>query len=354
MNEVIDKCREGTKPSSGVVSRGEAPKYELNDGGLTKDLLNQIADDMAERWGLEVSLDSKGRREIAMNKFRLWDDKHKTVIHLNKMIKHQDWIDFTNNDKGTYNLDEVLKYYDDLNDLAKDRMGGVIFETNNGSSMCRQYNPKYDLANTVEISQMVYHEHDGIYQLPTISSHNRKPSMYGLKQVLGHEAGHASTRILTNEEINVLKKATVKGSVNKVNKSQLDTDREREVYDKLIISHRSGQADDLSGSKQYDDALDNNKVRMASWYSKSYTTIQSRGVEDCAEVMSAVSFRNATPEEKKEFRMYYDESKNSKEVDLDGFIRDHQATYNLCCDYVDGKITHDDLQHTGWIADKYG
>ena len=56
------KCStNGSKPSSGVIrGKGEAPRYELNDGGLTNELLNQIADDMAERWGLEVSIDEKG------------------------------------------------------------------------------------------------------------------------------------------------------------------------------------------------------------------------------------------------------------------------------------------------------
>ena len=358
INNYRQKCSSsGTKPSSGVIyGKGEAPKYELNDGGLTRELLNTIADDMAERWGLEVSVNSKGKREIAMNKFKLWDDRHKTIINLGKIIKHQDWIDFTNNDKGTYNLDEVLKYYNDLDDLAKDRMGGVFFETTNGSSFNRQYHPGYDVANSIHISTIVYHEYNEKgQQLPTISGHNREPSMYSLKQVLGHEAGHAKTRILTQQEIDVLKKASVKGSINKVKKSQLTTDEEREIYDGLITYRDRGQADDLSGTKQYDDAMDSNKVRFASWYSKSYTTIQSNHVEDVAEVMSAVSYRNATPEEKREFRMIYDTGvPNPRVVDLDTFIKDHQATYDLCCDYVDGKITHDDLQHTGWIAEKYG
>ena len=350
------KCSSsGAKPSSGSIGRGEAPKYELYDGDLTNELLNTIADDMAKRWGLEVSVDEKGRREIAKNKFKLWDDKHKTIINLGKIIKHQDWIDFTNNDNGTYNLDEVLKYYDDLDDLAKDRMGGLFFETTNGSSFCRQYHGGYDVANSIHISTMVYHKYDEKgYQLPTISSHNREPSMYNLKEVLGHEAGHARTRILTKQDVDVLRKASVKGSINKVNITQLTTDEERRIYDGLIRGNKGG-ADDLSGTKEYDDALDANKVRMASWYSKSYNTIQSSHREDVAEVMSAVSYRNATPQEKKEFKMIYDVGvPNPKVVGLDEFIKDHQATYDLCCDYVDGKISHKDLQYTGWIGEKYG
>ena len=44
INNLMIKCeRDGTKDSGGIVyGQGEAPKYELNDGGLTNDVLNQI------------------------------------------------------------------------------------------------------------------------------------------------------------------------------------------------------------------------------------------------------------------------------------------------------------------------
>ena len=138
------KCSSnGPKGTSGIIEKGEAPKYELNNGNLTNELLNQIADEMSERWGLEVSLNEKGQREIAMNKFNLWDDKNKTLIRLGKIINHQDWIDFTNgngNVKENYTLDDVLRYYDELEPLAKQRMGAVLFETNDGASYSRLWN----------------------------------------------------------------------------------------------------------------------------------------------------------------------------------------------------------------------
>ena len=329
------KCsHEGATSSSGVIyGKGEKPKYELIDGGLTKELLNTIADDMAERWGLEVSIDSKGNREVSKTKFSLWDDNHKTLIRLNKMIKHQDWIDFTNGNgmfSSSYTLDDVLRYYNDLPELAKTRMGAVLFETTSGSSFNRMYHGTYGIANTIEISDMCYGNNG-----------TNVPSQYHLKQVMGHEAGHAMERILTNEQINVLEKSHVKGSVNKFKESQLDTDRERQIYRNLLHGN-DGEARDLSSSKEWEEARNKNNVAMSSQYASSYDFSSDRNSEDVAETMSAVAFRNASNEEKQTFRIRY---VGGKEVDYDTFVKDHEATFKLACDYVDGKVTHDSLHY---------
>ena len=339
VSDYIWKCgRDGAKPTSGVIyGQGEAPKYELNDGGLDKKMLNQIADDMAERWGLEVSVDEKGNREISKTKFSLWDERHHTLIRLNKMIKHQDWIDFTNNGKANYNLDDVLRYYDELEPLAKTRMGALLFETNDGSSMNRLYHGTYGYANTVEISSMVYDAYPGMGQ----STHGTNiPGAYHMKRVMGHEAGHAMERVLTKEQVDVLEKSHVKGSKNKFRKSQLTTDRERELYDSMIYHESVGRANDISGSKEWSDAQEQNRVKMSSQYANSYHYQSDRDTEDFAETMSAVAYRNSG--DKSTFRIRYPDG---REVGYDEFVSDHKATFQLACDYADGKIKHSDL-HT--------
>ena len=330
-NFTIKCSEEGTKGSSGVIhGQGEMPRFEYNDGNLEKKDLEEIADKMAERWGLEVSIDAKGKREIGKTKFSLWDPEHQTLLRLNKIVKHQNWIDFTNNGKGDYNLDDVLRYYDELDDIAKDHMGGVFFETNNGASYNNLYSKQYDTINPIFITNMVYGK----------SSLN---SEYNMKQVMAHEAGHASERDITREEANVLRK-TASGK-NKYNRYLCTTDRERELYDGLLRGSR-GDANSISSSKEYDDARKQNKVRDASRYSSGYTG-STKLTEDFAETMSAVSYRNVT--DKSGFKITY---KDGTTVGYDRFVSDHQATFKICCDYADGKIKHTDL-HNRFNGEQY-
>ena len=334
INDWIIKCgRTGSRPSSGIIyGQGEAPTYELVDGGLTKDLLNTIADDMAKRWGLEVSIDAKGKREIAMNKFKLWDEEHQTLINLGKIIKHQDWIDFTNgngNVNASYTLDDVLRYYTEMNDIAKTRTSAVIFETNSGASMNREYNGQYGLENTIEISNMVYGNRRG----------TNVPSEYHLKQVLAHEAGHASERILTRGDVEVLRKSCI--GKNKFSPRGLNSAEEKRYYTLLGANATRGRANAISYSKEYETAMSQNKVRFASDYAKRKHGYGMGGnSEDFAETMSAVAYRNSS--DKSNFRITYPDG---KVVGYDEFVRDHEATFKICCDYVDGKISHTDLHH---------
>ena len=152
---------------------------------------------------------------------------------------------------------------------------------------------------------------------------------------------------LTKEQVDVLRKSSVKGSKNKFSESQLTTDREREIYKDLIRYERKGNADDISGSKEWRDAQDKNKVRMSSKYACSYLSIQDRNTEDFAETMSAVSYRNSN--DKQNFQIKYNDG---RVVGYDEFVRDHEATFKLACDYTDGKIKHSDL-HNPNNGEKY-
>lgn len=329
LTDAIIKCgRSNPRDSSGVIyGQGEAPQYDSNTPVPDNELLNQIADDLAERWGLEVSIDSKGKREIGQTRFSLWDERHKTLINLNKIVKRQSWIDFTNNGKGVYNIDEVFSYYNDLPDMAKERMGALFFETNKGSSFNRMYDGKYGYANTVNISSMVYKDANGTS---------------GLRRVLGHEAGHVLDRTLTKDDVRVLEKCIV--GRNKFDINKCENDAERRIANSLVSRDglaTRGQASSISFSEEYTSAKRDNKVFSASSYSATANVKgMNRNCEDFAETMSAVMFRNL--KDKSGFRIRYS---NGKVVDWDTFVSDHRATYKICCDYVDGKIKHNDLHN---------
>ena len=54
--------------------------------------------------------------------------------------------------------------------------------------------------------------------------------------------------------------------------------------------------------------------------------------------MSAVAYRNVS--DKSGFQIKYD---TGETVGYDRFVSDHAATFKICCDNVDGKISHTDL-----------
>lgn len=324
------KCgRNGSRNSSGVIyGQGEAPRFQYNDGKLDTDELNEIADTMAKRWGLEVSIDEKGKREVSKTKFTLWDDKNKTIIRLNKIVKHQNWIDFTNNGKGSYNLDDVLRYYTEMSDISKQRCGGLIFETNGGASYNGLYDKKMDIINPIVIRNSVYGMGRG----------TNVPSEFHMKQVMAHEFGHASERILTLGDAHVIRKSAV--SNTRFSSLGLNS-AELRRYELLLLNKTlaPGKTSAISYSQEWIDAMAKNNVRFASAYSSSNHGYGIDGnSEDFAETMSAVAYRNSN--DKSNFRIMYSDGTT---VDWDTFVRDHEATYNLCCDFVDGKITHNDL-----------
>ena len=275
---------------------------------------------MAERWGLEVSIDEKGKREIGQKKFSLWDGEHNTIINLNKMVKLQDFIDFTNNGKAHYDLDDVFRYYNELDEVVKDRTGGVIFSNTQGASYNTIYDSVYDIGNPIVISNMVFRFDRG----------TNTPSQYHMKQVMAHEGGHAGERIssqLTQEEMNVLRKASA--GRHKFRRSQLDTPEENDIYTKLIFGGMN-----ISHSRAYDNAMELNKVKYASDYSATRNTYNLVHEEDFAEIMSAVAYRNTN--DKSNFRITY---RDGRTVGYDEFVADHEATFKMCCDFADGKLS---------------
>lgn len=316
------KCgRIGTRESSGFSPNpDDMPQFNGYHKKLKEEELNTIADTMSKRWGLEVSIDENGNREIGKSTFNLWDDNHKTVINLGILINHQEWIDFTNTGRGAYNLDEVLSFYNELDDKAKDNIPLVLFTGAKGGSFTQVYNGKEDVFNSIKISQKAYW--------------SPRDSDWGLKKVLGHEAGHASEAHFTQEQKNVLKKAWDGGVSYNPNKL---TPQERVIFDDFIKNQHEYR-NQISNSQEYIEAMGQNIVRYASDYSEFKCPLQFSNFEDFAEVMSAVSFRNSRY--KKDFHITYGDG---RVVDWDTFVHDHEATYKICCDYVDGKLKHTDL-----------
>lgn len=315
MEEYLEKCsRDGPKVSSGIQT--PPPQFEQKGERPTTKEVREIAKATAERWGLEVSINEKGNEEASSARLSFWDEEHKTVIRFDKMLKTGNgYIDWTNKDKGDYNLDDAVRSYVEMPDVFKDHCDGIEFTNNGGAS----YNAMYikDLGvNSVSISGMVYGQ--------------KPPSPYTLKQVLAHELGHSSECQYTAKQKDAIAKAWTKTTSKKVyfgNYAKL-TPEERQLLDRARKEKNS-----LSRSDDYSNAMMNNKVYFASEYPENRVKPSQKHVEDFAEVMSAVAYRDT--DDKSNFQLKY---ANGKRVDWDTFVADHQGTYNYCCDFVDGKI----------------
>ena len=330
IDEWIIKCgRSGTKPTSGPQhGQGEMPKFEAVEK-LTKKELDEIADKMCERWGLEVSINNKGKREIGATKFSLWDEKNKTLIKLDKLVKkNPSWLDFTNNDRGKYNLDDVLRYYDEMPDRMKEATGGILFETTGGADYNTSYDGRYDVVNPVVISGTHFNP---MYLID--ESTNLQRCMY-------HEGGHSSSGILPKEVIDVLRKTSV--GKNSYNRAKLTNDNERKIYDEYFKKDNRYNFR-ISNSKEYDNSMEQDKSRFASRYGRkgfmSYSGNRKRE-ENWAETLSMASFRNL-PDKKNAVI----QDVNGNTIDLDTFISEHESSYKLACDFLDGKLSYDDF-HT--------
>lgn len=324
LNDYALKCsRSGTTPTSGVIhGQGEMPKFDFEE--LGKKELDKIADKMCERWGLEVSIDKNGKREIGKTKFSLWDEEHKTLIRLNKFVKkNPSWIDFTNNGKGSENLDDVLRYYDEMPAPMKDAVGGILFETQMGNPYNKSYDAQYDIVNPIVMTGTGF-----VYKM--LESSNLQRDMY-------HEAGHAVGNVMPSEVIDVLRKSAV--GKNTFSENKLTTDAEREIYNKYFTDRSYDYP--MSNSYEYDTAMTENKELYASAYGKNsfykFSPYRKRE-EDWAETLSMASFRNI--KDKTHAKIRYPDGTI---VDFDTFVSDHQATYKLACDFLDGKIKYSDM-----------
>lgn len=158
----------------------------------------------------------------------------------------------------------------------------------------------------------------------------------GMKQTLAHEGGHCSEVFFTEEQKKVLIKSW-NPIISDFDENKLTTTEEKEILGNIDWDIQCQQ---ISFSKEYDEAMNNNKEFYASQYSSSQRSWSEELDEDFAETMSAVRYRNE--ENKSNFGITYE---NGETVDWDTFVADHKYTYQLCCDYVDGKIKHTDLHH---------
>ena len=318
------KCSEsGTTSISGWHGEGEKPVFD-NTVDLDSKLLNQIADEMCERWGLEVSIDKNGKREIAKNKFSLWDDEHGTLIKLGAYLKRSDFIDFTNNGGATYDLDDVLMFYDRMPNTMKDATGGIIFENRDGACYNTLWDKKTDIINPIFIRRFPFYK----------GSQNTE---YNLQQVLYHEGGHALEGRLTAKEINILRKTSVGN--NTFNIFKCSNEEERKIFNGILRTHTSGYK--FSNSVEYDTAMQQNTLRFASSYGRrvflgTSSSDGGRRREDWADTVSVLAFKDLPREMKDKVKVSLTDGRT---VGYDDFVKDHQATSQFVSDVIDGKIT---------------
>lgn len=333
----VEKCDRDTPTStSGIIyPSGEAPKFEPKGKKLTGEELNTIADEMAERYGLQVS-EINGKREVNGKKFILWDNEHNTEIVLTSLINRQDEVDFTNRgyydtedggqSNSTYTLDEVLSYYNEMPNVMKDSVGGLIFK-GEGSPFNNLIDGRIN--NPIQITHN-YLTNSGWY--------NPKGTESDLQRVMYHEATHSLDTNYTNEEYDIIRRAKV--SNTKYDGSKLDTVEERETLTRLVNSNFDHKRKfGYSNTEEYKKAMEDNDNPYASIYSQIYCREKAYAYdmrsEDFAETMSMVAMSR---------------SKNSKNAILDGtvdinsFKKTHKATWKFCEDVLDGKITKDTVE----------
>lgn len=168
----IEKCsRNEPKNSSGLQNIN--PENTLNNGGLTVKDLQQIGEDISKRFNLEVNINMDGEKDIDETHFSLWDKENKTQINLGALIQHQDWVDFTNQGKSLYNIDEIIGYYTSMPNIMKKATPVIRFEDSyNGCYTSYEHNT-ITLASDLFIAKQKGHE------------------SYNVQNALYHECGHA-------------------------------------------------------------------------------------------------------------------------------------------------------------------
>lgn len=305
----VEKCRDGATTTSGLQT--PPPKFEQIGERPTKDEVEKMARTTAERYGLEISIDEKGKEEIGKAKFSLWDDKHKTVIRLDKMLKTGNGlIDWTNTGQGVYDLDDIFQAYDQLPDIYKDSCEGVEFTNNKGGCYQQSYHPDLGF-NSVRMSSLIFYS----------------PERHNINRIFGHEMGHSVDFNYSDEEKRVLKKAFSKntnGTTHYGNAYKL-TEDERRIFERARRKVRNGQYSSNLVGKDKDKGYMSQYVKGVP-YSLKYT-------ESFAEMMSAVPFRDRA--DKSNFHIM---SADGKTIDWDTFVNSHPESYQYCCDVVDGKI----------------
>lgn len=293
---------------------------------FTKQELNDIADKMAERYGLQVS-EVDGKREVNGRKFVLWDDEHKTEIDLSTVIQRQDEVDFTNRGyynaknggqyESTYTLDEVLSYYNEMPNIMKDATGGILFK-GQGSA--------YNTVVEGRVNNPILITHNFLKHTDWFSPKGKDSD---LQRVLYHEGSHAIEENLTSKQYEVMRKAnTGKGRFSIM---RLDTQEERDIYNDIIYKDHNPQRYIFSDTENYDNGMGNNKVKFGSNYGKRVfrsRRTQSKRCEDFADTMSMVVMSRTS---RSEIAVLENNGVNQ-------FKQDHEATWKYCEDILDGKV----------------
>ena len=300
IEDYIEKCaREGPTSTGGIIYPvGETPTFEPKGKKLTKKELDEIADKMAERWGLEVSV-VDGKREVNGRKFVLWDDEHKTVINLSTLIQRQDEIDFTNRgyyntenggtSKSTYTLDDFLGYYNEMPTMMKDATGGIIVQGSGNAHNCLN---EFGINNPIVLTHKWFR-----------GKWVGAGSINDVQQCMYHEGGHAIENMYYNPP-----KST----------------------DRYVFSNTSN----------YEVAMNGNRKKFASNYAKrTYrkrvnTQTHRRRCEDFAETMSMVAMSKTSTSS----------NANMDGAKIDEFKRDHETTWALCENILDGKVKPNDFE----------
>lgn len=335
----VEKCsREEPTPTSGIIyPTGEAPRFEPKGKKLTTGELNEIADAMAERYGLEVS-EVDGKREINGKKFILWDDVHKTEINLSTLIQRQDEVDFTNRGyynsqsggayESTYTLDEFLSYYNEMPEIMKNATGGVIVKGSGGS---------YNTFTEGRINNPIVLTHNF---LTHTDWYNPKGTDYDLQRVMYHEGGHAMDDTMTPEEYEVMRKSNI--GKGRFSPTKLSTPEERDIYNDIMHTSHHPHRFVYSDTSEYDNGMSGNNEKFASDYGRRnfYSSAgQRKRCEDFVETMSMVAMSK---------------TQNSGNAKLDGndletFKRNHSDTWKYCEDILDGKVKTGDVSRlTGY------
>ena len=172
INIYIEKCsRKEPKNSSGFQPSSPLETHK-NDGGLTVEDLRKIGEGVAEKFNLEISIRYDGKEDIDETNLALWDKENTTQIRLDGLIQHQDWVDFTNQGKGLYNLNEIMEYYKSMPRIMKKAVALIRFREGNNGSYC-------DESNRVTLSSDLFH------------AKQVGNERYNPQRVLYHESGHA-------------------------------------------------------------------------------------------------------------------------------------------------------------------
>lgn len=294
----VEKCsRNGPTNTSGIITpKGEIPVFEPKEYELTTDELETIANAMCNRYGLEISK-ADGKLEISKDKFILWDPTHKTELDFSNFIHWQNEIDFTNRGTTTdgklttyraYTLEEVLEAYNEMPNMMKDAMGGVLF---------KEYGSAY---NTY---------HNGRVDNPIILTHdcfNRKlrGGNFDIQRVMYHEGAHAIERVYGEKYRNYIFSNT--SEYNKAMFKNMDDGG------KLFASKY--------GEETYVDRLHDGRYRRHS--------------EDFAETMSMVALSRTNHNRNPKIDDLYD---------MNDFKKDHKHTWKYCEDILDGKTDYKKL-----------